>query len=130
MGRRRRKQVGHSSDIAFLLIIFFLVLVGSTVDRAFSIDPTPKEEPSAQEAVGDDRIHIELLRDGVMQPVSSPGGQLSSLVAGQAVVLHVQTGVKWAQVVDALDSLSSWNVRSVGFGDSDGAYQAELQEEP
>lgn len=119
MGRRRRTQVGYSSDIAFLLIIFFLVMVGSTANRMLAIDSM--REPSDTPSMSEDRpgqpheIHLEILPDGSLQVASTSAILPLSTVDQKDVVLHVHEGVEWGQVVDALDTLAMYEVRSIGF---------------
>ena len=119
MGRRRRQQVGHSSDIAFLLIIFFLVMVGSTANRALMIEPA-EEIPSTgrlieDDAVKADPIYLEILMDGSIHVAPNSVGQALSIVEGRDVVVYAHEGVRWDQVVDVLDTLSVWDVSSIGF---------------
>lgn len=119
MGRRRRQQVGHSSDIAFLLIIFFLVMVGSTANRALMIEPA-EEIPSTErlvedEAVKADPILLEILMDGSIHVAPNSVGQALSIVEGKDVVVYAHEGVRWDQVIDVLDTLSVWDVSSIGF---------------
>ena len=119
MGRRRRQQVGHSSDIAFLLIIFFLVMVGSTANRALMIEPA-EEIPSTgrlieDDAVKADPIYLEILMDGSIHVAPNSVGQALSIVEGRDVVVYAHEGVRWDQVVDVLDTLSVWDVSSIVF---------------
>ena len=119
MGRRKRQQVGHSSDIAFLLIIFFLVMVGSTANWALMIDSTqnvPTSERSAKdETTLSELVHLEILLDGSVQVISTTTEQPLSIIEGKEVVLHTQEGVKWGQVVDILGKLTTWDVFSISF---------------
>ena len=125
MGRRRRKQVGYSSDIAFLLIIFFLVMVGSTANRMLSIDssdtPTIREDGTSQPHV----VHLEILLDGTLQVVSTSAILPLSTIDQKDVILHVRRGVAWGQVVDALDTLATYDVCSIGFATMTGDSSSE-----
>ncbi|WP_422479151.1 ExbD/TolR family protein [Pleomorphochaeta sp. DL1XJH-081] len=137
MGRKRREQVGYSSDIAFLLIIFFLVMVGSTANRMLAIDSSDSQNIREDGTSLSHVVHLEILLDGTLQVVSTSAILPLSTIEQKDVVLHAHARVAWGQVVDALDTLSTYDVGSIGFatmtGDSiseSSPASLEREEEP
>lgn len=120
MGRRKREQVGYSSDIAFLLIIFFLVMVGSTANRMLAIDSSDSQNIREDGTSLSHVVHLEILLDGTLQVVSTSAILPLSTIEQKDVVLHAHRGVAWGQVVDALDTLATYDVGSIGFATMTG----------
>lgn len=103
MRRRRRKELAQASDIAFLLIIFFLLLAGLDATKALSlkqgISSTEQTNPSGV-------LSLTLSSDGSI--VDSSGKTLSlsdceSLIPSyERIDLSVSPDATWQAVVDLL----------------------------
>jgi|GEM_PF-580628 biopolymer transport protein ExbD len=101
MHRRKRKELAQSSDIAFLLIIFFLLLAGLDVSKALSY----RQAKPAGETVETSPLSLTLEDDDTLryqnQPISL--SQCKELLdeAGQ-LTLTVDDHATWQGVVDIL----------------------------
>lgn len=99
MRKRQRKELAQSSDIAFLLIIFFLLLAG--LDASGSID-LHTGKPTVSETMP---CTLTVQNDGTLSfngdTVSL--GECPSLFAPYpSVILEIEPSVPWQTVVDLL----------------------------
>ncbi|MEA5030694.1 MAG: hypothetical protein VB025_00945 [Sphaerochaeta sp.] len=98
--RRKQHTVGQPGDIAFLLIIFFLVLIGLQGARSIELSVGGQSAPD-----GLGPLSIVLLADGtILQEGSSiPMNELSRIIAHHDT-LHLQVAGEtvWQDVVTVL----------------------------
>ncbi|MDD7202190.1 MAG: hypothetical protein SPF89_08295 [Sphaerochaetaceae bacterium] len=112
MRRRKRKELAQSSDIAFLLIIFFLLLAGLDMTKAISYRQT---QPAGEIA---DASPVSLtLEDGDTLRYQNQTISLSQCKdlldgAGQ-LTLTVDDNATWQGVVDILSIAEETNTKVV-----------------
>lgn len=97
--RRRRHDLVQPTDIAFLLIIFFLLLAGSNISR--SIDLKTGMSTTAQTR----QVELTLHADGTL---STGEGQItatqleSELTPQDTLHIFIEPETTWQKVVDIL----------------------------
>ena len=105
--RRKRRDLGQSSDIAFLLIIFFLLLAG--INTSQSLELTTSTSSSLQ---SDQKFVSATLKEN--GKITSQGMDYTplefaaNLTPNTALTLQVEEETSWQQVVDIL-SLAEQN---------------------
>ena len=97
MHRRKRKELAQSSDIAFLLIIFFLLLAGLDVSKALSY----RQAKPAGETVETSPLSLTLEDDDTLRYQNQPISLFQCKEAGQ-LILTVDDHATWQGVVDIL----------------------------
>jgi biopolymer transport protein ExbD len=98
---RKRPDLNQSSDIAFLLILFFLVLASLQTAKALSLDLPSQQIESSSSNV--ESLHISLEADGTLMVNHSEISQahLQRLLTSSSTVrLSVNPHTPWQCVVD------------------------------
>jgi biopolymer transport protein ExbD len=97
--RRRRQDLAQPSDIAFLLIIFFLLLSGIEVSKSLDLQSGTNTHAQAES------ISLVIYGDGLI----TKDAQQTSLVALEGILnsqtslsVFVETDTTWQAVVDVL----------------------------
>lgn len=112
---RKRKELGQSSDIAFLLIIFFLLLSGVTASHSLDL-----QIPKTSVLVGDaeETIAITLKQDGsiiyherILQTSELP----SVLNQKPHLTLAIESKTDWQTVVSLLSMLEQYPLGSLSL---------------
>jgi biopolymer transport protein ExbD len=105
--RKKRRDLGQTSDIAFLLIIFFLLLSGISSSHSLSLQLP--QNPTASTSSEDSKLQtITLIRNGtlLLNNQETPLSQLPSLVYRTTdLILEVEAETAWQKVVSTLSVL-------------------------
>jgi biopolymer transport protein ExbD len=110
--RRYRRTVTQPSDIAFLLILFFLILSGAVVDRALEVsasEPAASPQQERTVTITVDTAGVVRLGKGILTPSAS------SQIQGADVVVHVVGDTRWEFVVAALSTVTQYGATSVSL---------------
>lgn len=110
--RRRRKELAQPSDIAFLLIIFFLLLVG--VDTTRSIDA----EMGKGAAQRKETITVTIYDDGSLSQNAdriSPSELGTHLTELTSLHLCIEPETSWQHVVDILSLAEQHGVGAISM---------------
>lgn len=112
---RKRRDLGQPSDIAFLLIIFFLLLAGITATQ--SLDLTLLQTSKSQNLT-EQTLTITVNADGSL----SSGDQtllkadfIASLHTKTHLNLSIEASTEWQLVVDLLSILEQHPVASLSL---------------
>ena len=124
--KRRTKSLSSdssaSSDVAFLLIIYFLVIAGFNINQGFLLNLPAKD--TTRLILKDDLMRFEMDSRGI---VSYDGAEMNlrgveweirAAIAGHpnlAVVLTIDPGAPWQQVVSFVELAQKLNVDSFSF---------------
>jgi biopolymer transport protein ExbD len=123
--RRRQKAFadsGASSDIAFLLIIYFIVIAGFNINYGFLMNLPEKD--SMRLILKDDLMRFELDRTGSLryqgEAVDPAAAErrirlATAIRPNLAVVLEVAPEVPWQQVVSFVELVQNLKVDSFSF---------------
>jgi biopolymer transport protein ExbD len=125
LNRRRRLPFDNSSassDIAFLLIIYFIVIAGFNVNQGFLMNLPAKD--STRLILKEELLRFELdsrgnlFRLGEALDRSAAEGEIREAVRlrpGTAVVLTVAPAAPWQQVVSFVELAQRLEVESFSF---------------
>ena len=125
LNRRRRTVPGEtsaSSDIAFLLIIYFLVIAGFNINQGFLMNLPARN--STRLILRDDLMRFDMDERGAIlyqnNALSITGAEqeIRTAVAGHpnlAVVLSIDPGAPWQQVVLFVELAQKLQVDSFSF---------------
>ena len=111
-----------ASDVAFLLIIYFIVIAGFNVNKGFLINLPAKD--SARLILKDDLIRFELDQDGyILYETGLIGmGEAESLIKSAAaanpniaVLLTIDPQAKWQRVVSFVELAQDLKIDSFSF---------------
>lgn len=123
--RRRRsafEDSSASSDIAFLLIIYFIVIAGFNVNRGFIMNLPAKD--STRLILKDELLRLELDESGVLwhagETLSFATAETEIRTAidihpNLAVVLSIAPAAHWQQVVSFVELAQKLRVESFSF---------------
>ena len=124
--RRRKREVSAessaSSDIAFLLIIYFLVIAGFNVNQGFLMNLPARD--STRLILRDDLMRFEMDSSGAIMyrgaemSISEAEREIRAAVAGHpnlAVVLSIDPQAPWQQVVFFVELAQKLQVDSFSF---------------
>ena len=123
--RRKRRSFDESSassDIAFLLIIYFIVIAGFNINKGFLMNLPTKD--SARLILKDDLLRYELddngalLYKGEVTDFSSAEREIRAAIAGHpnlALVLTVAQEAPWQKVVSFVELAQKLEVESFSF---------------
>ncbi|MDR3170064.1 MAG: biopolymer transporter ExbD [Treponema sp.] len=133
----RRKHLfedpGASSDIAFLLIIYFIVIAGFNINKGFLMNLPPRD--SMRFILKDDLLRFELdasgrlFYNGETMDLARAEQEIRSAVGAQpnlAVVLTIDPAAPWQQVVSFVELAQNLQVESFSFSMKEG----NVPEEP
>ena len=124
---KRRKKPGFenssaSSDVAFILIIYFLVIAGFNINMGFLMNLPARD--STRLILRDDLMRFEMDREGNISyqgtelNFSAAEREIRLAVAGHpnlAVVLLIDPGAPWQQVVLFVELAQKLQVDSFSF---------------
>ena len=127
MKLKRRKRTGFtdssaSSDIAFLLIIYFIVIAGFNINKGFLINLPNKD--STRLILKDDLLRFELDGDGNINYEEQVMGiiEAEKLIARAqaenpniAVLLSIDPRAQWQRVVSFVELAQDLKVDSFSF---------------
>jgi len=124
--RRRKKtllaETCASSDIAFLLIIYFLVIAGFNINQGFLMNLPARD--STRFILSDDLMRFEMnetgaiLYQGTALSITEAETEIRRAVAGHpnlAVVLLINPAAPWQQVVLFVELAQKLQVDSFSF---------------
>ncbi len=98
---RKRTDLGQPSDIAFLLIIFFLLLAGINTTQSIALHTKATTAPQTGSVV----VQALLTREGTVvleNETHTPFSFAQKLTNGTNLYLQVEAETSWQQVVDLL----------------------------
>jgi biopolymer transport protein ExbD len=127
MNLRRRKRDGFndssaSSDIAFLLIIYFIVIAGFNVNKGFLMNLPARD--STRLVLRDDLLRFELdpagrvLQGGEIIPFSAAESAMRSGIAlhpNMAVMLSISPDTPWQAVVSFVEAAQKLSIEAFSF---------------
>jgi biopolymer transport protein ExbD len=125
LSRKKRKAIdagSASSDIAFLLIIYFIVIAGFNINKGFLMNLPAKD--STRLILKEDLLRFELdeagqiLYQGEIRSISEAEGTIRSAVQSNpnmAVILTVSPEAPWQQVVSFVELAQKLSVDSFSF---------------
>lgn len=111
---RKRKDLGQSGDIAFLLIIFFLLLSGISSSHSLQVALTSPQGSKSEE--NHHTVQLVLHADGTlwMQETKTTYPQLASLLQETTdLSVHIEKTTAWQQVVNLLALLEHHQIASL-----------------
>jgi biopolymer transport protein ExbD len=124
--RRRAKRgfedTSASSDVAFLLIIYFIVIAGFNINKGFLMNLPAKD--STRLILREDLLRFELDGEGVLRRQGAPVDfalaerEIRGAVAARpnlAVLLTVDGGTPWQRVVSFVELAQKLEVESFSF---------------
>ena len=123
--RRKRgipAETSAASDVAFLLIIYFLVITGFNINQGFLLNLPAKD--SRRLILKDDLMRFEMdyrgaiFYDGTEMTISGAEREIRSAVAGNpniAVVLMIDGEAPWQEVVYFVELAQKLKVDSFSF---------------
>jgi biopolymer transport protein ExbD len=123
--RKKRNEFENSSassDVAFLLIIYFIVIAGFNVNKGFLMNLPAKD--STRLIQKDDLLRFELddsghiLYQGEVRSSAETEGAIRSAVSGNpnlAVLLSISPDAPWQQVVSFVELAQKLSVDSFSF---------------
>ena len=129
--RRRRRSYGDSaalSDIAFLLIIYFIVIAGFNINKGFLMNLPAKD--STRFVLKDDLLRFSLdaggglVYQGQTVDFSSAEADIRRLAIGHpnlAIVLTVHPEAPWQKVVSFVELAQKLQIESFSFTMESGA---------
>jgi biopolymer transport protein ExbD len=131
LARKKRKgfdESSASSDIAFLLIIYFIVIAGFNINKGFLMNLTAKD--STRLILKEDLLRFELdgfghiLYRGETLSAAEAEGTISSAVSANpniAVLLTVSPYAPWQEVVSFVELAQKLSIDSFSFTMKEGA---------
>ncbi|MEA4861475.1 hypothetical protein SDC9_79102 [bioreactor metagenome] len=105
--RKKRRDLGQASDIAFLLIIFFLLLSGISSSHSLSLQ-LPSNTTTSASSEEPSLLTLTLTRNGALSlnNQTTSLSQLPSLVYRTTdLILEVEAETAWQEVVSILSVL-------------------------
>jgi biopolymer transport protein ExbD len=127
MKLRRRTRQGFadsraSSDIAFLLIIYFIVIAGFNINKGFLMNLPAKD--STRLILKDDLLRFEMNEEGVIvHEAESIGIQAAERLISTArrdnpniaVILSIDPAAQWQRVVSFVELAQDLKIESFSF---------------
>jgi biopolymer transport protein ExbD len=124
--RRRKERAAEdssaSSDIAFLLIIYFIVIAGFNVNRGFLLNLPARDSTRLIQREDLLRYYLDgkgdLIREGKVQDLSAARAEIGSAIAGRpnlALLLTVDPRTPWQKVVSFVELAQDLEVESFSF---------------
>lgn len=112
---RKRRDLGQPSDIAFLLIIFFLLLAGITATQSFDLSLL---NTTNTQDLAEKNITITMNKDGALILAGQPlqrSELLRTLHSKTHLKLIIAEATQWQNVVDLLAVLETHPVASLSL---------------
>jgi len=127
---RKRRDLGQPSDIAFLLIIFFLLLAGITTTQSIALHTSTSKEIQKDTVV----VQALLTQQGALQIEGesyAPFEFAGKLTPNTTLHLQVQAETSWQQVVDILSLTEQRHIAglSLSMAEDTHAGQPKKQEQ-
>ncbi|MDR1986668.1 MAG: biopolymer transporter ExbD [Treponema sp.] len=129
-GRKRKRSrfedAGASSDIAFLLIIYFIVIAGFNINKGFIMHLPAKD--STRLILKEDLLRFELdhkgtlLYQGAVMELAAAEQAIQAAVRANpnlAVVLSIAPSAPWQQVVSFVELAQTLEVEAFSFSMKD-----------
>ncbi|MDR3114715.1 MAG: biopolymer transporter ExbD [Treponema sp.] len=129
-GRKRKRSrfedAGASSDIAFLLIIYFIVIAGFNINKGFIMHLPAKD--STRLILKEDLLRFELdeggtlLYQGAAMEFAAAKQEIQAAVMANpnlAVVLSIAPQAPWQQVVSFVELAQTLEVEAFSFSMKD-----------
>ncbi|MDR2923395.1 MAG: biopolymer transporter ExbD [Treponema sp.] len=127
MKLRRNKRTGiqessAASDLAFLLIIYFIVIAGFNINKGFLVNLPAKD--SKRMILREDLLRFTLDGEGYLLfgdeliGVSEAGNLIRSARAANpniAVILTIDPGAKWQRVVSFVELAQQQRIEAFSF---------------
>jgi len=124
---KRRKKLGFletcaASDLAFLLIIYFLVIAGFNINKGFLMNLPAKD--STRMILRDDLLRFEMNNEGAILhaddiiDISQAKKLISTAKEGNsdiAVILTIDKEAKWQNVVYFVELAQDLNIEAFSF---------------
>jgi biopolymer transport protein ExbD len=126
--RSASNESSAASDVAFLLIIYFLVIAGFNINRGFLMNLPAKD--STRLILKDDLMRFDMDSNGTIfyqgmeLSISSAEREIRTAVAGHpnlAVVLSIDGEAPWQQVVLFVELAQKLQVDSFSFNMKEGS---------
>ncbi|MDR0472397.1 MAG: biopolymer transporter ExbD [Treponema sp.] len=121
-GRHFFSDSSASSDVAFLLIIYFMVIAGFNINRGFLMNLPARN--STRLILKDDLLRLDMNERGEISfegtilsraEAEAEIGGLAFLRPNFAVVLSVDPRAPWQEVVSFVEMVQRLNVNSFSF---------------
>lgn len=119
-------ESGALTDLTFLLIIYFIVIAGFSVQQGFLLDLPGRN--SAKLVFVDDVVRMRLVADGGVMllrdggEIPMPSGEIEGLIRGaiarkpnMTVSLAIDPGVPWQHVVSFVEMSQRLSVENFSF---------------
>jgi len=115
-------ETAASSDLAFLLIIYFLVIAGFNINQGFLVNLPAKN--TTRLILREDLLRFEMdsygriIHEGAEMSIASAERQIAAAIANRpdlALVLSVDPKAPWQQVVYFVELAQKLNVESFSF---------------
>jgi len=122
------QETAASSDLAFLLIIYFLVIAGFNISQGFLMNLPAKD--SVRLILKDDLMRFEMdragkiFRDGSELNMAGAERDIRAAVSGNpnlAVVLSIDPKAPWQRVVSFVELAQKLQVDSFSFNMKEGS---------
>jgi biopolymer transport protein ExbD len=124
--KRRKERAAEdssaSSDIAFLLIIYFIVIAGFNVNRGFLLNLPARDSTRFIQREDLLRYYLDgrgdLIREGEVQDLSAARAEIGSAIAGRpnlALLLTVDPRTPWQKVVSFVELAQDLELESFSF---------------
>jgi len=127
MKLRKKKKPGilessASSDLAFLLIIYFIVIAGFNINKGFLINLPAKD--STRMILKEDLLRFDLdsegylIFEGDMIGINEAGSMIKSAKAANpdiAVLLTIDPQAKWQRVVSFVELAQQYRIEAFSF---------------
>lgn len=120
---RKRRDLGQPSDIAFLLIIFFLLLAGINTTQSIALHTTTSTVPQTETEV----VQALLTQQGTVvleNETHTPLSFAQKLTSGTTLHLSVEEETSWQQVVDLLSLSEQRQIAGLSLTLSDSSTTA------
>ncbi len=120
---RKRRDLGQPSDIAFLLIIFFLLLAGINTTQSIALHTNTTTTPQTDSVV----LQALLTQQGTVVlegETYSPLAFVRELTPSTTLHLSVEAETSWQQVVDLLSLSEQRQIAGLSLTLSDSSTTA------
>ena len=126
--RRKRLSYGDSaalSDLAFLLIIYFIVIAGFNINKGFLMNLPAKD--STRFVLKDDLLRFELNSSGELfhqgraVSIAAAEAEIRGLVAAHpnlAIMLTVNPEAPWQKIVSFVELAQKLEIESFSFSEA------------
>lgn len=125
---RKRRDLGQPSDIAFLLIIFFLLLAGINTTQSIALHTNTTTAPQPDSVV----VQALLTQQGTVvleNETHTPLSFAQKLTSGTTLHIQVEEETSWQQVVDLLSLTEQRQIAGLSLTLADGATTAISSQE-